>query len=619
MHGGSLQSGQRGRAIAETLFLGSPAQASPAGYNPSGSPLTPMGSGNSRQADVMLPGKLALDWLPDGAVAQADPRYGCDPCGPYLLQPTDTGAADLRADSLPLGIRVSTHAPDRYFWIEHRRRLNGEVPSVVVSSAAYRRGSRGVVGATIVANTAIEGSTVQPYLEAGDTITLDVGDGSTPCPLVVSIAPLTAGALRVSLHSGEAWRWRPPSQPVPPSRPQQLQPSPHRPPPPQTPPPPSSPLRPPPSPLPPPPLPPRPAPPVPSTPPPSPLPASPPPSGPPPSPPAPPPPLLPSPAIPAPPPPGQLQALPPSPPTPPFPVGLVAVDRQFAETVRFVQPGDVSDVSPLAQESLAAAFAAAASVGSEAVSVSVLPASVLIAVRVESPNEPTATRVRSLLEPLVTTAAALRTFLHSHGINATIEGPPSIESHRPLPDAEPDTVVPILIVGGVLLCCFCLLLLALCACRCRVRRKHRKKLGASEHPTRNLPVLWSPRGRTWMRRASGEGSAATPSPLGRGRRPRPEAWVPARHPWPAMLSPSALADAHAPEPLPTARRARPVRLCASQQPNRELPLGSPRHEGGAGHPRRPVALSDLRGPLRTSGASLSLTLERTSTGETLHI
>jgi hypothetical protein len=228
------------------------------------------------------------------------------------------------------------------------------------------------------------------------------------------------------------------------------------------------------------------------------------------------------------------------------------------------------------------------------------------------------------LEPLVASAETLGSFLDSRGISTTIEGPPSIESQRPTTaeaDSEPDQLAVIFVVGGVLLCGFCLLLLALCACRCRFRRRQRRKLVPSVQPDLNRPVLSSPRGLAWPRRAMGRGSAVAPSPApsprGRQTAARPVTSVQARQPRPAKLPAPAQDDAHVSDTLPTARRARPVRLCASQQPVRELPLGSPQQEGGSG--RLFIALSAVRGPISEAGTQAPYTLERTSTGDTLHI
>lgn len=203
-HAATLSSLSRGRAIADTAFLDDSTQPRPIGFKAQGSRVSPLGSGGIPDAHYMLPGKLILDWLPGSAVAQLDTTAGCAPCGPYLLQPTDTGVVDASSGADPVGIRIATSVPGRYFWVEARTTASGGVPSVLVSSASisYTQGRGGVVGATVLADTA-DADPVQPFVAAGQSLVLDLGSSGSPRPLQLRVAGAGAQLLEVVLETPE--------------------------------------------------------------------------------------------------------------------------------------------------------------------------------------------------------------------------------------------------------------------------------------------------------------------------------------------------------------------------------------------------------------------------------
>ena len=70
------------------------------------------------------------------------------PCGPYYLQPLDTGGSlDI---SSPVGIRISTEISGRYFWVEHRtKKGNGNAAYICSASYSLSYGGGGLLRKTV--------------------------------------------------------------------------------------------------------------------------------------------------------------------------------------------------------------------------------------------------------------------------------------------------------------------------------------------------------------------------------------------------------------------------------------------------------------------------------------
>ena len=86
-----------------------------AGWVEYGNPHTTMGKGGT-STDFLLEGKSVFDWIGSTEVAEVIPfdAFGigqCNPCGPYQLQPTDTGSYP---GSSTLGLQIYTATDNRY-------------------------------------------------------------------------------------------------------------------------------------------------------------------------------------------------------------------------------------------------------------------------------------------------------------------------------------------------------------------------------------------------------------------------------------------------------------------------------------------------------------------------
>ena len=211
-HGARFTGGARGRAIAETTFADNDFEQTPGGYSEYGSAVTVMGRGRTPDAHYLLPAKLILDWTPPDSIVEVNLPGACTPCGPYLLQPTDSG---VLGPSPTLGLRIATEISSRYFWVEQRELLPGG-PAIVIASASFSStaGGGGIVGLSAMVDT-LQGSAsgAQPAVGPGSSVQLDLSAEGGAWPLSVQVGSRSAGGLlEVTLSSTPL----PPSPPPPP-------------------------------------------------------------------------------------------------------------------------------------------------------------------------------------------------------------------------------------------------------------------------------------------------------------------------------------------------------------------------------------------------------------------
>eukprot|EP00962_Isochrysis_galbana_P057413 scaffold29774_cov112-Isochrysis_galbana.AAC.1 len=198
-HGARLRQGSRGRAIWETGFIETYSSSPTGGMVEYGSDVTPMGRGNTPDGHFVLPSKIILDWVSDADTVQIPLGVSCSPCGPYLLQPIDTGA---RVAGTPIGLRIQTPVQSRYFWIEHRTKVSSG-SAIVITSAAYKpdHADGGVVSKSVMVDKLLEGTAADAYIFPTQTVELDVGEQGNPTPMHVDVTRLIGGLLEVSLRT----------------------------------------------------------------------------------------------------------------------------------------------------------------------------------------------------------------------------------------------------------------------------------------------------------------------------------------------------------------------------------------------------------------------------------
>ena len=223
-HGARLTSQNRGRVLAETTFVDAWASTRPLGYQEYGSLVTLMGKGETPSAQPMLPGKLMMEWASRDAVVRVEQPDGCgvsgETCGPYYLQPTDSGTFDSGAF---VGVRIASEIADRYFWVEHRTlsAVVGDRPAIVVCSASYSSsaeslGGGGITGITILADAATEGDSSAPQVHEMEELQLDASVDGSGLPLWVRVgAADSRGYLPVTI-AATAPGPSPPTPPAPP-------------------------------------------------------------------------------------------------------------------------------------------------------------------------------------------------------------------------------------------------------------------------------------------------------------------------------------------------------------------------------------------------------------------
>lgn len=217
-HGTRLKAGERGRAIWETAYVDSRMPSPVGGHMEYGSSLTPMGQGSFPSAHYMLPDKAVLEWASYEAIVPIVAGAACEPCGPYLLQPLDTGS--LSATGLA-GIRIATGVEGRFFWVEHRTIAPGG-SAAVMCSASYDAtiGFGGVVGKTVMVDTLptdVLGDESRPAIYPAQSIQLDIGAKGSPSPMWLDVARVVDGMLEVSIRTTPLDP--PPLSPPPPPRP----------------------------------------------------------------------------------------------------------------------------------------------------------------------------------------------------------------------------------------------------------------------------------------------------------------------------------------------------------------------------------------------------------------
>jgi hypothetical protein len=198
-HGARLKEGSRGKAIWETGFIETYTGSPTGGMIEYGSDVTPMGRGSTPDGHFVLPSKIILDWVSDADTVQIPLGASCNPCGPYLLQPIDTGE---RVDGIPLGIRIETPVHSRYFWIEHRTKVSSG-SAAVITSAAYKpdHAEGGVVSKSVMVDKLQDSNDANAFFFPAETVELDVGEQSSPTPLYVDVTRLVDGLLEVSLRT----------------------------------------------------------------------------------------------------------------------------------------------------------------------------------------------------------------------------------------------------------------------------------------------------------------------------------------------------------------------------------------------------------------------------------
>eukprot|EP00967_Tisochrysis_lutea_P017197 scaffold19447_cov30-Tisochrysis_lutea.AAC.1 len=152
-HGARLKAGSQGRAIWETGFIETNTPSPTGGLAEYGASFTPMGRGLTPDGHFALPAKIVLEWVADADTVQIPLGAACAPCGPYLLQPADTGVRGTG----PLGLRIATPISSRYFWVEHRTKISAG-SAAVVASAAYQpdSGDGGVVSKAVMADKIVD-------------------------------------------------------------------------------------------------------------------------------------------------------------------------------------------------------------------------------------------------------------------------------------------------------------------------------------------------------------------------------------------------------------------------------------------------------------------------------
>ena len=219
-HATRYDSGSYGRVIAETMFA-TYDSTPPPGYVEYGSPVSPMGQGGTPDAQFLVPAKLVLDWVPESSVVRV-PLGECSPCGPYYLQPTDSGVTGGRLSGVDPGasyaIRIAS-VYDRFFWVEHRTAegvTNGG-SAVVISSADYDHTSaHGGVAGTSVLVKADTGSGMSYLIHPGETVQLDVSEDGSTRPLWVNVGEVdSSGYIAVDIATTVPAP-NPPTPPTPP-------------------------------------------------------------------------------------------------------------------------------------------------------------------------------------------------------------------------------------------------------------------------------------------------------------------------------------------------------------------------------------------------------------------
>jgi hypothetical protein len=142
---------------------------------------------------LSLPAKVVNRWIPSELVVEIAPGRECAPCGPYFLQPIDTGELGFR---YPVSMRLNTTFL-RDVWIEHRTLAsNGSALQVMSARFTpldyYGMGAmkRRVV-ADMLHNTMQEATDwgVRP----GETMRIDLGPQGQPLVYELAVVGVDAG------------------------------------------------------------------------------------------------------------------------------------------------------------------------------------------------------------------------------------------------------------------------------------------------------------------------------------------------------------------------------------------------------------------------------------------
>jgi len=138
-------------------------------------------------------------------------------CGPYLLQPTDSGT---KSSSALVGVQIVTSVSNRFFFVEHRTASRNGAAALISWSDTTNTGGTGTYGNSVLTDCS-PGTTswVDAGCRPGQRIILDIGTSSASRRIVIAISE-QSGALRVEISTNLAFTGTPvpaPPTPVPPT------------------------------------------------------------------------------------------------------------------------------------------------------------------------------------------------------------------------------------------------------------------------------------------------------------------------------------------------------------------------------------------------------------------